>query len=210
MPSITEINRFARLSEARADVRDLAIAWPLVHLFELAPFSTVVVAGAHEGKVIDLLDTTYHGCYILGYEPIMEFVEQAIQRLHGRDNIVIVQRALSDSVRPIQLAVDGVFTTAMNTIKPHTRDAQVVDIADMVHEPRIDLLLLNVEGFEGRLLRRLHETGDLEAGIVPRVVVQFHEQYDDFSDVMLDMVDAGYQKVYDDYPRWVYWKHKDA
>jgi hypothetical protein len=40
--------------------------------------------------------------------------------------------------------------------------------------------------------------------------VQFHEQYDDFSDVLLDMVDAGYQKVYDDYPRWVYWKHKDA
>jgi FkbM family methyltransferase len=212
MPSITEINRFVRLAEARFDVRDLALEWPLVHLFGLAPFSTVVVAGAHEGKVMDLLDTAYHGCYIIGYEPIDEYAERAQTRFEHRANLRIVPRALSAGLEHMSLTVDGVHSTAMPPVRAVERTVQVltIDIADIRYGERIDLMVLNVEGYEGRLLRRLRETGSLVPSRLAALAVQFHEQYDDFADVMLDMVDAGYQKVYDDYPRWVYWKHKDA
>lgn len=213
MPDVLR-NLPARLASAPADVLALAEEWPLVYLLGLQPGNKITVAGAHEGKVIDLLNTVYPGCLIYGYEPLERYAQVAAARMYGRGQVIIVPRALSDKLEKLEITVDGVYSTAMldratNMERPFTT-IYALDIAQIEATTLTDLLFLNVEGYEGRLLRRLHAEGVLQSGGIKRLVVQFHEAYDAFDDVMQDIAEAGYAKVYDDYPRWVYWKRRDA
>lgn len=213
MPDVLR-NLPARLASAPADVLALAEEWPLVYLLGLQPGNKITVAGAHEGKVIDLLNTVYPGCLIYGYEPLEQYAQVAAVRMHGRGQVIIVPRALSDKMEPLYITVEDVYSTAMRSYvervaRPFT-SVEALDIAQIEATTLTDLLFLNVEGYEGRLLRHLHAEGVLQSRGIKRLVVQFHEAYDSFDDVMQDIAEAGYAKVYDDYPRWVYWRLRDA
>lgn len=213
MPDVLR-NLPARLASAPADVLALAEEWPLVYMLGLQPGNKITVAGAHEGKVIDLLNTVYPGCLIYGYEPLEQYAQVAAARMYGRGQVIIVPRALSDKLEKLDMTVESVYSTAMRTREDNMyypiTTVMALDIAQIEATTLTDLLFLNVEGYEGRLLRHLHAEGVLQSGGIKRLVVQFHPAYDAFDDVMQDIAEAGYVKVYDDYPRWVYWKHPDA
>ena len=197
-----------RLAKAPDDIHDLAVEWPLIFLLKLPPKARIVVVGAYEGRVMELLATAYPDYdKMLAFEPQKDKAELALNRLYGLHGIIIETVALHDSSGKVQLTSTGSYHARVADQGDY--EVEAWDIARLNYDRPVDLLLMNVEGAEGRLLRRLWDQGKLTDGTYKRVVVQFHDDYDSFDDVYVDL-DEVYNCVYDDLPRWGYWKAADA
>lgn len=206
-----------------ADVAELIATWPLIHFFRLEPGDTVVVAGAYTGKLMAALLELYPGVNVVGFEPQLWAWELAIARL-GRDYPVmrwqVYPFGLGDETRagvPMgEFATDACSFINVGEGSREQGFGNLVEAGEALAPlgSKISLMILNMEGYEFRLLPYLMKKGLL--GQVKRLAVQWHpfEQlkletiaWQDPTNEMLALLGSPawpHKLVYDERPTWTY------
>lgn len=206
-----------QLSKLPSDLADLAKEWPMVFMFDLPPEANIVVVGAYEGKVMSLLSWIYPDYdWIHGFEPQLSKFNEAIMRYQFTRNLRFYHYGIGTDKTPSQLRLDDPGTVNASAIHERTDEpnATFYDAKLVLCEPMfktIDLLVMNVEGYEYNLLPYFHATGIIHR--VQRLAVQFHPQYKEQAKhtiplrMLFDSMEVTHGKpVVDQYPQWVYWK----
>lgn len=206
----------SRLADSPADIQQLISDWPLALIFDLKPGQDVVVAGAYEGKVIDLLLDLYPGTRVFGFDPQAWAIDAAIQRLRRHTPTTWSLFHYGLGVEDAMLPMGEWHTDAASFFNPgpHSRiqgEGELVDFrkcmigAGINH---IDLLILNMEGYEFRLLPYLEQVGWIDR--IDKLAVQWHPGLDpDFTKdrtdlVIADLENNGLALIHDERPTWTY------
>ena len=158
--------------------------WELSRVLHLPADATIVVAGAYQGKLMQWFLERYPLCQVIGYEPAMWALEAATQRLKPYSSTHAWElkpwglgiQNLNDAPM-FDWETDGCTFMHRDDDRPQgtgsTKEANDQLLLD-AHGGTIDLLVLNMEGFEWYLVP--HIMG-LMGGIVQSVAIQFHLQY---------------------------------
>lgn len=175
---MTDLEQLAALLKAHRECGPMAA-------LDLTPESVAVVAGAYEGATMQFIASLYD-CRVLGFDPQNWAVERARERLAGFPKATVFNHAIGLAEGEFLMGETG--TDAASFIEdPAARThgpglmrewASVFDSLALTH---INLLLLNVEGYEYKLLPYLHGLGWLER--IKHIIIQFHDMdrspYDD-------------------------------
>ena len=161
--------------------------WSLAKAFDLPPNSTVFVIGAYQGLAMELLSEVYHPRHLVGFEPQLWAVEAATKRLNGRSYTLFpAGLGIEKGTFPMgEYHTDG--CSFVNT-GPESRtqgEGQLWDADEtllVLNPSKIDLMIMNIEGYEWYLLPYLQQKGWL--GKIDRLAVQWH--YDLGEDPMSD------------------------
>lgn len=211
---------YDRLAAAASDVRALALEWPLVHLFRLSPGANIVVAGAYEGRAMELLATVYpeYG-RLVGFEPQPGAREVALKRLARFPRVTIEPYGIAERDGTFPLADNGSIYASFVDLDPaHSRAGsarasvgelrEVEEACRSLDLDRIDLLLLNVEGYEWLLLPHMLLAGMFAVGYVERLALQVHwgMGYDHTLADITQRLEATHKRVFDEIPSWGYWQ----
>lgn len=189
-------------------LRILAKVWPMVFQFKLPPRAIVVVAGCHEGNVMELVNWVYpdYG-RIVGFDIQKEACDVAKERFKYHDNIHVFNTGVGVDKEEAFYTGIGVDATLMADDEPvGTRiDMQeacsLFDLLDLSH---IDLLVLNMEGYEFKLVPHLVRKGFMTAS-VDRLAMQVHPQHGDCDDLINSMALPSHRLIVDELPQWGYW-----
>lgn len=218
----------SRLNGAATEVRTLAIVWPLVWTFKLPAGATIVVAGAYRGNVMDLLAHAYplHS-RLIGFEPQGDALCEASHRLAKWPNVELHEYAIGveDGVFPMgEYGAEYAGFQNLNPADSRTGSGgigigdmrDVVSVFRDLHLRQIDLLLLNMEGYEYKLVPYLVEHGYFVDGRIRRLVVQVHKDMpgnvgiESDLGMALDTIERTHKRVYDELPQWGLWQWSGA
>lgn len=221
------MNSFARLAAAPLDLQNLADEWPLVWLFKLPPLANIVVAGAYRGQVMDLLATVYDDFdRLIGFEPQADARAAALERLAARKHEggrigggpVIEPYALGiEDGEGMMIDAESIFASFLySNSGPRTNEARVghFEMRDTTSAflglelDRIDLLLLNIEGYEWLLLPYLIDDGWFSSGRIRRLALQVHWGFglDHTLERITGEIERTHKRVFDEIPSWGYWQ----
>lgn len=141
--------------------------------YPLNESSIVFDLGGYKGNWTHEISRRY-GCHIFVFEPVAQFYRGIRIRFAGNDKIHVFAYGLSDKTESKVLYLHEDGSSVYRPAKV-SEEIRVVDICEFLEEQQIesiDLIKINVEGEEFRLLRRM-----LDAGFVSRcrdIQVQFH------------------------------------
>ena len=210
------------MAEAPEDLQALAEEWPLLWLLKLPPQANVVVAGAYRGQVMHLLATAYPDIgRLVGFEPQESALIAAVMRLRGAKPRV--------QVEPYGLGIeDGRFDMAdddsifASFLEGASRSSEAKHGNGELREAtaafeslgldRIDLLLLNIEGYEWHLLPHLLRNNWFETGRIRRLALQVHWGFG-YDHTLVDItreIERTHKRVFDEIPSWGYWQWSGA
>lgn len=187
------------------DEREL---YQLVRTLPLDAYSLAWVAGAHEGEQVRMLLDAY-GCKVFAFEPQSEPYKRLseIERAHPLQvqafnfGLGIVTDEL-----PMYGTGLGASYEANGSISQYTR---MVDVAEFMreHSERVDLFLVNMEGYEYTLLPYLIDTGLIKR--FSRLLIQFHNLVPHWSEYhsLCERLPATHtrQWIYKDF-LWTLWE----
>jgi hypothetical protein len=212
------------LERSNLDVRQLGSNWPLYRKFNLDESSLVVVAGAYQGIVMQLLADAYAPNMIMGYEPQVWAATKARERLAAYDNCRVVGYGLGIAEGVFDMG--EYFTDACSFVnvgegsrehgagfmKDAAERLKIIATVSKLYPERsddIDLFVMNMEGYEFELLPYLLETGIL-ANHVRKLAVQWHHGFgnDNNYEELLERLDNIYTRVVDEAPSWIYWERQ--
>lgn len=203
-----------------SDVVELIERWPLIKEFKLPEHSNVIVVGAYKGLAVEAIDQLYHPSQIVGYEPQMWAANEASARLDSRSNCTIIPFALWAGMAPVgNIPMGEWHTDACSFINtgPDSRQqgsglAMDADLAlsTLGFDQHIDLMVMNIEGFEYLLLPYLRLKGWLQK--IDRLAVQWHYGLGSDPKDDNDVVEEMYKLVnydsfilrHDERPAWTY------
>jgi len=151
----------------RDEIRfDLSVTYPLTS------GSIVFEVGGYLGETAVKLVERYD-CNIYIFEPVKEFMDKAREKLKGNPKVHFLDFGLSDKDAEEVISSNGdgssVFAEGKMTI-------QLKDVKKFVEDlkvNKIDLLILNIEGGEFKVLPRM-----IECGLIPLctyIQIQFHD-----------------------------------
>jgi FkbM family methyltransferase len=137
----------------------------------LTPLSRVVDVGGYKGDWTAKILEKY-GPFVDVFEPVKEFVEALRTRFQGDYRVSIHPVALEDKHEPRSIFVDEDSSSFFPNIR-RTRQANII-VDDVATYPLggADLISINAEGSEYKILPRLIETKMLS--LFKNVQVQFH------------------------------------
>jgi len=207
------------LDTSDSEIRELASTWPLCYEFKLPKSSTSIIAGAYQGKVIQLLADLYPDYErIIGFEPQRWAVDRARERLdhtkYPRTPIFPYAIGIERGMFPM-----GEWNTDacsfINTGVRDTGDGWMVEFnqpMEALEIELIDLAVFNMEGYEFKLMPYLREIGWAEK--IDRVAVQWHINlgaggYEEIDQEIQAWQVLGHKLIYDHRPQWTYtenWK----
>lgn len=185
--------------------------WPMATEFNLPPDSEVVVIGSYKGITMELLDDLWHPKHITGFDPQIWACDAARIRLKGRDNCEVIEYALGRYNTTLKM---GEWHTDACSFLLDSREMSMGHIWD-VHQvfshryEHIDLLVMNVEGYEFILLPYMEEKGWLHK--IDRLAIQWHlglgndpKTDNDVADQIDSIGENGLKLVIDERPNWTY------
>lgn len=193
------------------ELDQLAREWVLTYKIVLPPKCTIVVAGAYKGKLMTLFGREFPlARRIVGFEPAEWAASEAIRATeHIRGAQVYNTGLLAE---PGERFIDmGEFHTDACSVLAQGEDSREHGIGYFQDAAMalkfllpIDLFVMNMEGYEYKLLPYITE--HVMAKGIKRLAVQFHTKYQpaDFGPE-LSKIDAKYTRVVDNFPQWVYW-----
>lgn len=206
-----------QLSTLPSELASLAKEWPLVFMFDLPPGAKIVVVGCYEGKSMDLLRNVYPDYrQLIGYDLQAEPILVARERFKYADYVYLYPFGLGTEAhngKTIPAYYGSVNTTLMVQSLPRLHECDLVraDTAlGSMFSPDdvIDLMVINIEGFEIELLPYLKDTGWLTR--TARLAVQFHPSIVGmdacFNHAFSYRPLPLHKVVVDQFPQWVYWK----
>lgn len=192
------------------DVEQLMLDWPLYKLLTLKPGMRALIVGAYQGKVMELLATQQPEYKeIVGYEPQTWAHERAQTRmvLGGFQNCPVYPYGLGlvTNIEPM----GEYHTDAASFINTGSREQGSGLLVNANQElsrllgddERIDLMIMNIEGYEFKLLPFLREAGWLER--IDEIAVQWHLFHSEPMDAEIAKLGAsGFYLVVDERPTW--------
>lgn len=202
------------------DLAQLASDWPLCHGFGLQPGDTAVVAGAYQGKVMDLLLRLYPGVTVIGFEPQVWAMLRAEERLssaHPQARWEIYARGLASAADDHGLRAMGEYHTdaaSFVNVGAGSRDqglGRLQEITAAFTQAGVgiaNLLVMNTEGYEFELIP--HMLSSIAINRVEKLAIQWHldlrPEYTEaeMTRLLLGLVDKGYELVVNDAPAWTY------
>lgn len=203
------------LNKAPDDVQELLREWPLAFMFNLPNNATVVVIGAFKGRVIALLNSLYPTTRMIhGYEPQPGACIEAQDRFGYVKNIIVHNYGIKAPTSPSRMRLESYGTIHATAVREYT-DGDLCEFCDaekVFADPEfetIDLMVMNIEGYEVKLLEHLISTGILTASI-KRLAVQFHPHIYQPPASLWSRITMSHRELVNDYPRWVYWVKRDA
>jgi FkbM family methyltransferase len=201
------------------ELGEFANSWPLWKHFDLqnTPDPLIVVVGAYQGKVMHLMLELFEDSEVIGYEPQEWACHRALERLKGYENRTHLHAYGLGERDEMEVEMGEFNTDACSFINvgPDSRDHGFGHMLEAVAclnrlGPKIDLMIMNIEGYEYRLLEHLMTYDYLKN--IDRLAVQFHNNLgfgttEGDMDALIDRVTAtGFQPIVDQRPTWVYWK----
>lgn len=198
------------------ELEDLLERWPMGRSFNLPEKSTIIVVGAYKGITMELLDDLYHPARIVGFEPQLWAQTEAVLRLVNRDNCTVLPFGLGD--KTTRLPMGEFYTDACSFINvgPGSREqgegqiAEALDIFNAMNLWVVDLMVMNIEGYEFQLLPYLRKMKILNR--INRIAIQWHPGLNDDLPSTDDMnaeidrllVQDEYDMILDERPAWTY------
>lgn len=144
--------------------------------YPLTSESTVFDIGGYRGYFVREIVGRYDP-HVYVFEPVPEFFEQLVKEFGANPKAKICNYGLSDGDAISQLLLAGESST-IYMAGERQATVQLRDIQTVVRElgiTRIDLIKINIEGAEYKLLRRMLATGLVS--ICQDIQVQFHTFY---------------------------------
>ena len=142
--------------------------WNVVHqIIPLLPVGGVLVdIGANSGSCTALVKK-YRRCKAYLFEPIPEYAQYCRERFRGDHDVLVEEIALSDRAGELKIGADsknlGWNTTVGKWIGPEMRQLTVGsaafdDWAEELKIERVDVMKIDVEGGEFKVLAGMHRT----------------------------------------------------
>lgn len=197
----------------REELEALLERWPLGARLDLPANSNVVIVGAYKGITMELIDELYHPELIIGYEPQPWAFKVALEVVMAHGNMEVYNLALGDKAQLVEM---GEWETDACSLVNKGPQARKHGQAMMVPADwslslinHIDLMIMNIEGYEYTLLPYMRAHDILRK--TERLAVQWHLDLAPGLDE--DMMDNHIQQliVGDDYvlriderPSWTY------
>jgi len=137
----------------------------------LNPDSTVIDVGGYNGDWTARIHEKF-GCKVRIFEPVQEFAERIEKRFSGNPNIVVERYGLGaeNGTATITKLEDSSSSFRMGK---HQEIIQLRKASEVLTEPSIDLMKINIEGGEYQLLLNLLDEGIAER--IGNIQIQFHE-----------------------------------
>jgi FkbM family methyltransferase len=145
-------------------------------IYPLGSDSTVFDIGGYRGNFVREIVARYNA-HVYVFEPVPQFFEQLVGEFEANPKIKICNYGLSDVDSVSQMAIADEGSTIYMTGGMQTM-VRLRDIQSVVRElgiSRIDLVKINIEGGEYKLLSRMLETNLISA--CQDIQVQFHSFY---------------------------------
>jgi FkbM family methyltransferase len=145
-------------------------------IYPLSSESTVFDIGGFRGNFVREIVARYDP-YVCVFEPVPQFFEQLVAEFATNPKVKVCDYGLSDIDSTSQMALADEGSTIYMTGGMRTM-VRLRDIQSVVRElgiNRIDLIKINIEGGEYKLLRRMLETELVS--ICQDIQVQFHSFY---------------------------------
>lgn len=171
--------------------------------YPLTADSLVIDIGSYKGEFARKIGQS--GCRVIGFEPIKEFWDEAIQ--NQSPTTTIYNFALGGKTDYVPFFVRN-NSTGRYMESEEIRLCSVIDVDTMDFED-IDLMKLNVEGSEFDILERMIETGMHKN--VDNLQIQFHVVIPDAverRDKIRKSLSVTHSITYDEPWTWENWKRK--
>jgi len=152
-------------------------ALKLMYDHDLCENSFVVDVGGYTGQWSREIIEKYN-CNIIIYEPIHEYFNQLKENFSKYNNATLLNYGLGNENQQLKVRLRGVQTTTQRSNDESYDD--IIEIRDVAQENdllnhKIDLISINIEGGEYKLLERMLEVNMLKN--VLNIQIQFHEWY---------------------------------
>lgn len=176
----------------------------------LSDESIVVDIGAYTGAWIDVMSKKYK-CNYYALEPVTKFYNTLSQKFVNNNKIHCYNFGLSTKKQNLKISINGDATSTFDQ-KEGNEEIRLVELQhfmDSANINTIDLMQLNVEGYEYSLLDSWIELGIIKK--INKILIQFHEvEHIDFykkrEEIQQKLQDNGFIKQFD-YPFvWECWK----
>jgi FkbM family methyltransferase len=178
--------------------------------YPLTSESTVFDIGGYRGNFVREIVARYDS-HVYVFEPVPEFFEQLVGEFGTNPKVRICDYGLSDvdSISQMALADEGSSIYMAGETQTMVRLRDIRTVVQELEINRIDLIKINIEGGEYKLLRRM-----LEIGLVSDcqdIQVQFHTFYPNSKRLRLEIRSAlqGTHFITYDYPFvWENWRKR--
>ncbi len=162
-PAVENRDKFAAW-----DAQLMPVLQPIVRqtLRYLPPAGVLVDVGANTGVFVEEV-LKCRDCTTYAFEPVPEYARRCAERLAGRTNVHVVPAALSDAYGKVDLWMDT-DNLGWNTMIRSKKEEQMHpivacavrfdDYAEQYGVNRIDVIKIDVEGAEFRVLRGMRRT----------------------------------------------------
>jgi FkbM family methyltransferase len=148
--------------------------WDDVMKFELNSQPVIFDVGGYKGDFVKISLDKYDNPLIYVFEPVKEFYDIIKERYNGYENIKVYNFGLSDKNRIEYISEDADASSVFTGIG--TVEIVLKDIREFLFEEKIfnvDLIKINIEGEEYRLLEYLVNTAELN--VFKNFLIQFHD-----------------------------------
>lgn len=143
--------------------------------YPLTPDSVVVDLGGYKGDFAAAIHMKY-GCHVYLFEPVKRFYSECVRRFDGNAKIKCFNYGLSSQNGTFLISdEDNGSSLVKSTTSGNCERVVVRSFQEAIAEldlPQIDLLKVNVEGAEFRILPHILSTGLI--GKIRYLQVQFH------------------------------------
>jgi FkbM family methyltransferase len=132
--------------------------------YELKSEDLIVDVGAYKGKwLVDMYNK--YGCRGIGFEPVRSFIEDLVLP----ENIKIYNFAIGSENKEIKINLDGDGSSISNEGE---ETIIIKDAKDFIKGKKIEVLMINIEGYEYELVPYLIKNKCLD--LVQNIQIQFH------------------------------------
>jgi FkbM family methyltransferase len=144
--------------------------------YPLTSESTVFDIGGCRGNFAREIVARYDP-HVYVFEPVPQFFEQLVPEFGANPKVKVCDYGLSevDSISQMALAGEGSTIYMTGEMQTTVRLRDILTVVQELGIKRIDLIKINIEGGEYKLLRRMLETGLVS--ICQDIQVQFHSFY---------------------------------
>lgn len=190
------------------DLAELDRIWPIGQMLE-APkdFSVIVVAGAYKGRYIAYLSEMFSQAQFVGYEPQQDAYESLVLRFATSKRVQIIKAGLGTGNRQVAMGKSGTDGASVLSTSGKTTWVKLFDAIEAM-PAYIDLLVLNMEGYEWALLPYL--LNEMMHHRIASLAIQFHYDYvsTQAANRVIEQLSEYYHCPYSDENHWTYWRKK--
>lgn len=125
--------------------------------------------GTYSKSIIDRYDP-----HVFIFEPIKEYYDECCRRFAANPKVKVFNFGLSDKAGRATFQKDGIRTSEF-IAAAQPEEVEIRDIADVLPFDKIDLVSINCEGGEYKILNRLLDTNLIDR--ITQLQVQFHDLF---------------------------------